>query len=77
MHTHFMFMDLFRNTYLPNITQLGICFVLRGMECILVFVNFGGKRDHSAMGWGAGEERKDRVQAVQVAGCRRSIQERH
>lgn len=58
MHTHFMFMDLFRNTYLPNITQLGICFVLRGMECILVFVNSGGEERSQChgVGGGGGEE---------------------
>lgn len=43
MHTYLILMYLHRETYLSSITWLFICFVLRGMECILVFVNLGGE----------------------------------
>lgn len=46
MHTYLILMYLHRETYLSNITWLFICFVSRGMECILVFVNLVG-REHS------------------------------
>lgn len=38
-------MYLLRKIYLSNITWLLICFVLRGVECLLAFINFGG-REH-------------------------------
>lgn len=36
-----VFADLLRKTYLSDSTRLFICFVLRGMECILGFISFG------------------------------------
>lgn len=36
-------MYLLRKIYLSNITHFLICFVLRGVECILAFINLGGR----------------------------------
>lgn len=43
MHTYLILMYLLKKIYLSNITGLLICFVLRGMECILVFINLEGE----------------------------------
>lgn len=45
MHTYVILMYLLRKIYLSNITWLLICFVLREVECLLAFINFGG-REH-------------------------------
>lgn len=43
MHTYVILMYLLRKVYLSNITQFLICFVLRGVECILAFINLWGR----------------------------------
>lgn len=45
VHTYVILMYLLRKIYLSNITQLLICFVLRGVECTLAFINLQG-REH-------------------------------
>lgn len=65
MHAYLILMYLHRETYLSSITWLFICFILRGMECILVFVNLGGENTLPGR-----EERKE-VRAAQIAGWRR------
>lgn len=52
-HTDVIFVILFWKTYLSNSTRLVICFVLRGMECILVFISLG-EGEPSAGGEGSG-----------------------
>lgn len=47
MHTYFIWMYPPRRTCLSHITHLLICFVLRGMECVFVFINLG-ERERSA-----------------------------
>nr|KAF6353440.1 hypothetical protein mPipKuh1_010411 [Pipistrellus kuhlii] len=45
VHTYVILMYLLRKIYLSNITQLLICFALRGVECTLAFINLRG-REH-------------------------------